>query len=81
MIQETAASGPEVQDLIDKVEPILAGSPRLTVVIACYAISLMVQRQNISQTELLDGIKGLSGWAATYLEGLRTEPLAPELLN
>ena len=82
LIQEIYATGMDVHNIVEKIEPVLAGLPRGHVLIALMTMAIIIQHPEITPEQLQEGVKGLSQWMALFLSTTDESGETPkELLN
>lgn len=74
VIHEVHPSIDDVHGLIDRLSPIIDGVPMETVAAAFLMLIILSQDDEVSETQLAEGIKGASGWIVTYLTSLHEAP-------
>ncbi len=71
LVYEAQSTGAEVQDvIISKLLPVLTGMRLELAVSAMCTLMLAQMCPTITPDQLVDGVKGMSGWLVTYVSGL-----------
>ena len=83
LIQETKATGAEIDEILKAIEPGLMNRPRHHVLIACLSIAVLIMHPDISPEKLQEGVKGASQWICLFLSGMGEdgEVIPKERLN
>jgi hypothetical protein len=68
-IVESTASGSEIQAIVNRIEPILDGTPVPHAIISLLSIILMLSKPAITPDELQLGVQDISRYICFYLEG------------
>ena len=66
-MSESFATGSEIFEVIQKLEPALDGVPRAHVVIAALSIALTVMHPNLSPEEIQAGVREVSQFICLWL--------------
>lgn len=69
-IEEVTASGEEILNIVEAIEPILSKVPRAQACMACLATAISMMNPNLTARELQEGVKGASEWVCTYVTGI-----------
>lgn len=82
IVQESYATGEEINEIISNIEPALYDVNRGHAIIALLSLSLILMNPMVSEEDLHRGVKETSQFMCLFLEGI--EPHAPgeeKLLN
>jgi len=72
-IVQTAATGEEISQIINKIEEQLDGVQRGHAIIALLSLTLVVMYPDITPAQLQSGVKDISQFVCMWLEGVTTE--------
>ena len=82
LVYEQTASGDEVREVIEKrLMPVLTGVKLEVAVGAMCSVMLSQMYEGLTEQQLLEGIKGITGWMVTYLSSLDEASTQPALVN
>lgn len=81
IMRPVGASGPEIQRIVEGMEPFLMQFSRDQVLIACLSIAILIQDPDIAVENLQAGVKGASEWMCLYLSSLGEGTIPKEMLN
>lgn len=73
IVEETTATGEEINAIIARLEPALWNQRRSHVIIAMLSLALSLQNPELTAEELQEGVRGVSQWIALFLTGKDTE--------
>ena len=65
-----SATGSQIQEIIEQIEPFLIDKPQHHVLIACLSVAILLMDPNISPEELQEGVKGASHYLVMFLSGM-----------
>lgn len=75
LVYESSSSGRDVKEVIDtRLMPALTGLPLDLAVGAMCTVMLTQMRDDITEDQLFQGVKGVTGWMVTYLSSLDDAP-------
>ena len=82
-IVQTAATGEEISQIINRVEEQLDGVQRGHAIIALLSLTLVVMYPDINPSQLQTGVKDISQFVCLWLEGINgdDEPVPKEDMN
>lgn len=72
MIQESFATGEEVNEVVLAIEEVIADSPRTVTIIALLSLVLMLMNPDITPEELQVGVRDTSQFVCMICEGAGT---------
>jgi hypothetical protein len=70
--QVSHASGKELEEIMDQLDPILSQYENNQVIMACLATAFIWQDPSITPSRLEDGVFGASQWIANFLANSHT---------
>ena len=68
IISEATASGEEIHNLVQAIEPVLIGSSKGAGVIACLSIALSLQNPDLSPEDRVEGVQKVSEYICLWLD-------------
>ena len=68
----------DIEEIIDDIQPMLVGQPRLHVILAMLTIALGLYNPDLTSDQLKKGIMDASEWMSTYVDN---QPLPKERMN
>lgn len=80
-IEQSRASGPEVEKIVQAMESAIGDKPPFMVLMACLSLALILQHPDISVEELQRGVKDSSQFIALWLSNLENPALSKEQIN
>lgn len=67
VITTAQATGEDIFELVNKIEPTLYGVERGTALIACLSIAITIMNPDIEPDKLRDAVSGASKWICLFL--------------
>lgn len=78
IISHTKAEGSDVAMLVEMLQEVLDGVPDGHQLIALLATALVLQKPDLTEEQVRDGVKDVSQYTCLWLDGLKPEPLTEE---